>query len=70
MTRTAGLHALADTLNTVQVGQLIIGEEGQCDGRVEAAGHTTAFARLIFEGNLYSVHGHGCGCATPSKVRV
>ena len=70
MTRTAGLHALADTLNTVQVGQLIVGEEGQGDGCVEAAGHAAAFARLIFKGNLHSMHGHGGGCATPAKVRV
>lgn len=70
MTRTAGLHALADTLNTVQIGQLIVREEGQGDGRVEAARHAAALARLIFEGDLHPVHGHGCGCAAPAKVRV
>lgn len=70
MTRTAGLHALADTLDTVQIGQLVIGEEGQGDGGVEAAGNATAFARLVFEGDLHPVHSHGCGCAAPSKVRV
>lgn len=70
MTRTAGLHALADTLHTVQVGQLIVGQEGQGDGRVEAAGHSAALARLIFEGDLHPVHGHGCGGAAPAKVCV
>lgn len=70
MTRTAGLHALADTLNTVQVGQLIVGEESQGDGCVEAAGHAAALARLVFEGHLHPVYGHGCGCAAPAKMRV
>lgn len=70
MTRTAGLHALADTLDTVQIGQLVVGEEGQGDGCVEAAGHATALARLIFEGDLHPVHGHRCGCAAPAKVCV
>lgn len=70
MTRTAGLHALADTLNTVQVGQLIVGEEGQGDGRVEAAGHTATLAWLVFEGDLHPVYSHGCGRAAPAKVRI
>lgn len=70
MTRTAGLHALADALHTVQVGQLVIGQEGQGDGRVEATGHTTTLARLVFEGDLNAVHSHGCGGAAPAKVGV
>lgn len=70
MTRTAGLHALADTLNTVQVGQLIVGEQSQGDGCVEAAGHAAALARLVFEGDLHPVHGHGGGCAAPAEMRV
>lgn len=70
MTRTAGLHALADTLNTVQIGQLIIGEEGQGDGCVEAAGHAAALARLILESDLDPVHSHWCGCAAPAKVCI
>lgn len=70
MTRTAGLHALADTLDTVQIGQLVVGEEGQSNGCVEAAGNTAAFAWLVFEGNFNPVHSHGRGCAAPAKVRV
>lgn len=70
MTRTAGLHALADALNTVQVGQLFIGKEGQSDGRVEAAGHATALSRLIFESHFHPVYRHGCGSTTPAKVCV
>lgn len=70
MTRTAGLHALADTLDTVQIGQLVVGEEGQSDGGVETAGNATAFAWLVLEGDLDSVHSHGGGCAAPAKVCV
>lgn len=70
MTRTAGLHALADTLDAVQIGQLVVGEEGQSDGGVEAAGDAAAFARLVLEGDLDPVHSHGGGCAAPAKVRV
>lgn len=70
MTRTAGLHALADTLNAVQIGQLIVGQEGQRDGRVETAGHAAALAWLIFKGDLHPVYSHGCRCAAPAKVRI
>lgn len=70
MTRTAGLHSLADTLDTVQVGQFVIGEEGQSDGCVEAAGDAAALARLIFEGHLHPMHGHGCGCAASAEVCI
>lgn len=70
MTRTAGLHSLADTLDTVQIGQLVIGEEGKGNGSVETTGDTTALARLIFEGDLHSVYSHGRGCATPAKVSI
>lgn len=70
MTRTAGLHALADTLNTVQIGQLVVWEEGQGDGRVKAAGHAAAFARLVFEGDFHPVHSHRRGCAAPAEVGV
>lgn len=70
MTRTAGLHSLADTLDTVQVGQFVIGEEGQSDGCVEAAGNTAALAWLIFEGHLHPMHGHGRGCAASAEVCV
>lgn len=70
MTRTAGLHALADALNTVQVGQLIVGEEGQRDGCVEAAGYAATFSRLIFKGDLDPVDSHGGGCAPPAKVCI
>ena len=70
MTRTAGLHALADALHTVQVGQLVVGEEGERDGRVEAARHAAALAGLVLEGDLDAVHRHGRGCAAPAEVRV
>lgn len=70
MTRTAGLHALADILDAVQIGQFVIGEECQRNSCVEASGYTTALARLIFEGDLYSVYSHWCGCAPPAKVSV
>lgn len=70
MTRTAGLHALADTLDTVQIGQLVVGKEGQSNGCVEAASNAAAFTRLILEGNLDPVHSHGGGCAAPAKVCV
>lgn len=70
MTRTAGLHALADALDTVQIGQLVVGEEGQSDSGVEAAGNAAAFARLILEGDLDPVHSHWGGCAAAAKVGV
>lgn len=70
MTRTAGLHALANTLDTVQIGQLVVGEEGQSNGGVEAAGNAAALARLVLEGDLDAVNSHGGGCAAPAKVSV
>lgn len=70
MTRTAGLHALADTLNAVQVGQLVVGEQRQRDGCVEAASHAAALPRLVLERDLDPVHGHGCGGAPPAEVAV
>lgn len=70
MTRTAGLHALADALNTVKIGQFIVGQEGQGNGCVEAAGYAAAFARLVFEGDLYSVNSHWCGGAASAEVCI
>lgn len=70
MTRTAGLHSLADTLDTVQIGQFVIREEGQSDGCVEAAGDTAALARLVFEGHFHAMHSHGRGCAASAEVCV
>lgn len=70
VTRTAGLHALADTLHAVQVGQLVVGEESQGDGRVEATRHPAALAGLVLEGDLDAVHGHGRGGAAAAEVRV
>lgn len=67
---TAGLHALADALYTVQVGQFLVGQKSLRDGRVEAACHATALSGLVLERDLDAVHSHGCAGAAAAKVRV
>lgn len=67
---TASLHALADALYAVEVGQFVVGQERLRDGCVEAACHAAALARLVLERDLDAVHSHGRAGATAPEVRV
>lgn len=67
---TASLHSLANTLYAVQIGQLVIGEEGLCDSRVKAPRHSAALSRFILESHFDAVHCHGCSGAAAAEVSV
>lgn len=67
---TAGLHSLADALYTVQIGQLVIGQESLCDGRVKAPCHSAALSWFILESHFYTMHSHGRSGAAPAEVGI
>lgn len=67
---TASLHSLANTLYAVQIGQLVVGEEGLCDSRVKAPRHSAALSRFILESHFDAVHCHGCSGAAAAEVSV
>lgn len=67
---TASLHSLADALYTVQIGQLVIGQESLCDSRVKAPCHSAALSWFILESHFHSMHSHGRSGAATAEVGI
>lgn len=67
---TASLHSLANTLYAVEIGQLVVGEEGLCDSGVKAPCHSAALSRFILESHFNAVNRHGCSGAASAEVSV